>query len=168
VKTVTDRIFWHFDFGFVADGSAGESAFPGGESYEVLEFAERLQSSKRLPELNSAPVASWVLARLFDLTKGHMPSKPVAMVAGPMAEYFVSLIAVTRELKPAAFLHLSGRQDMVILQTSTPEGTSAFDVIHAFYSALITAPLELHPCQWSVRGPNKLVAFGWDGTAFCT
>jgi len=161
-----ERVFWHSDFGFVAEGSASDSAFPGGESYEVLPFAERLLSSKRLPDLSGAPVASWLLARLFALTHGHMLRDPFSDFSSHLAGYLISFAAFTQQLQPTAFLHICGLTDMVTLQANTPEGTKAYDVIHGFYSALLAQPQELRPCKWTVTAPEQTVSFGWSGTHF--
>ena len=42
----------------------GSSSMIGGESFDWYDLDEAFQSSGHLPDLNGAPIASWVLARL--------------------------------------------------------------------------------------------------------
>jgi hypothetical protein len=66
-------IFTSGEYSFVYDGRSFGCFRP---NIQAKDFAERLKASKRLPRtLGSAPISSWLLARLAYLTCGQAASE---------------------------------------------------------------------------------------------
>lgn len=95
-----DGVFWHNDMGFVVDPQRMASSFPDAQMIEQLQFAQVLKSSGKLPSLGPAPVASWLLARLFQLTLERLGFETHGKIYNDGGGYYLNFVAFTRDLRP--------------------------------------------------------------------
>lgn len=171
-----DGVFWHDEFGFVVDPHHMPSRFPAAQPFELLRFDERLSSSGKLPRLNQSPVASWLVARLFQLTRERLCYETVHQCFNDGGGYWLNFISFTRELKPLAFLNLHANSSRVQLWGTCSDDIAPSTVINAFVGALMAQPDDLMICKWTItdsdppdrdkRRFGDTNIFGWDGSKF--
>ncbi|MGL6074239.1 MAG: hypothetical protein ACRC8S_08765 [Fimbriiglobus sp.] len=171
-----DGVFWHDDMGFVVDPQKMPASFPDAVKIEVIDFAERLEASGKLPPLGPAPVASWLLARLFQLTRDRLGFDTNERIRNDGGGYYLNFVAFTRKLKPVAFFMLHGQSKSVRLWGTCPSEISPEAVLLAFSESLLENPTDLMVCKVTtidtdppnlhVKRTGKPIVFGWDGTGF--
>src|SRR5262245_41810283 len=103
-----DGVFWRGDMGFVVDPQHMSSSFPDAKNLEQPDFAGVLSSSGKLPSLGTAPVASWLLARLFQISRDRLGIETHGRSYNDGGGYYLNFVAFTRDLRPAAFFNLHG------------------------------------------------------------
>jgi len=171
-----DSAFWHGDFGFLIDRShLPLSAVKELSAFRDDRFADFLESSSRLPILNGAPVASWLLPRLAEVTRGSINLDDQERVRNDGGCVFLKWISFTKEMKPRAFFNLLCYSNRIIIQGKCMSNTVPCDLASAFISPLLEHPEGLR--KWKVlvtdtdppNAPGKLgrtYVFGWDGAKF--
>jgi hypothetical protein len=171
-----DGVFWHDDLGFVVDSQHMASSFPDARRIDEHQLAVRLDSSGKLPPLGPAPVASWVLARLFCLTRERLGFETHARLYHDGSGYYLNFVVFTRDLRPAAFLNLHGNSAGVrVWGTCTPEFCPDA-IMKAFIDVLLENPNDLNVCKLTTidtdpvdldkRRLGKPHVYGWDGLKF--
>src|SRR5579875_2767175 len=102
-----DSAFWHEDFGFLIDRShLPLSAVEELSAFRDDKFADFLESSRRLPNLKGAPVASWLLPRLAEVTRGGINLDDEEQVHNHGGCVSLKWVSFTKEMKPRAFFNL--------------------------------------------------------------
>src|SRR5262245_5305900 len=171
-----DGVFWCDDMGFVVDPQGMESSFPDARSIQQPEFAAILESSGKLPPPGPAPVASWLLARLFQLTRERLGFETHGRSYNDGGGYYLNFVAFTRDLRPAAFFNLHADSAGVRVWGTCARDFSADAVLKSFTEALLENPNELMACKLTtidtdppdlhMRRFGKPHVFGWDGSRF--
>jgi hypothetical protein len=168
-------VFWNDDTGFVVDPQSLPSRFPHGMEFRELEFAGRLLESGALPELSGAPVASWVLARLFALPGERLGFEARCRLRNDGGGFHLNWVAFDRSLCPAAFFDLAGYPTAVWLYGGCSPLFDSESVVAAFTNSLTSEPLVLTPCRVEIvdtdppEAPGKFgrtFVYGWDGGRF--
>lgn len=171
-----DGVFWHDDMGFVVDPQHMASSFPDGKNFDQPEFAEILKSSAKLPSLGPAPVASWLLARLFQLTRERLGYETHGRSYNDGGGYYLNFVAFTRDLKPAAFFNLHGDSAGARLWGSCAAEFTPDAILKSFSEAILENPSDLMVCKLTTidtdppdldkRRFGKPRVYGWDGSKF--
>lgn len=167
----TDQYQYHFD-----RPTQGPAGLPF-HAEDLLD--ERLVPTHKLPaELGSAPVASWVLARLRDLAPESIPETQEDFVDG--GAYCVEMAAMQGETTIAE-LQIQGDSFGVVLIGYARSEEEAAKIFEDFTKCLLTAPQNIAVCRWEIYDPEweddpscytpeptseSRNEFGWDGTTF--
>lgn len=171
-----DGVFWQGRLGFVVDRGWAESHIADGRAIERIDIGPLLEFSGRLPDLGLAPVASWLVARLFQSTGNRLGFEPHARLRNDGGGVPIHLIAFTESLKPVAFLFLRGESSGIELWGECAAEVSLDQITSAFASALIENPDHLMRCKLTTIDADPLNlpgrrygtphVFGWDGRKF--
>src|SRR5262245_41672265 len=171
-----DGVFWRDDMGFVVDPQHMASSFPDAMKIEQPDFAGSLSSSGKLPSLGPAPVASWLLARLFRLTRERLGFETHDRRYNDGGGYCLNFVAFTRDLRPAAFFNVHGDSLGVRIWGTCAAEFSPQAVLHSFMVALLEDANDLMACKLTTidtdppnldkRRFGKPHVFGWDGSKF--
>jgi hypothetical protein len=169
-------VFWNANIGFVVDRHHMPSQFPDAKKIEQPDFADLLQASGKLPSLGPAPVASWVLARLFHLTNEGLGFGTHDRCYNDGGGYYLNFIAFTRAMKPTAFFYLHGTSNRIRLWGTCAGDASADTILASIADALTENPMELIACKLTTvdtdppdlhkRRFGKPHVYGWDGNKF--
>jgi hypothetical protein len=171
-----DGVFWHNGFGFVVARRWAESHFPDRRKIDRTDIALRLEASGRLPNLAAAPVASWLVARLFELTRQRLGFETHARLRNDGGSIPLHLIAFTECLKPVAFLDLRADSTGIEFWGECAADIDPDQITSVFLSALLAHPDALVKCKLTTIDtdppdlPHRRVGephvFGWNGTRF--
>jgi hypothetical protein len=170
-----EGVFWHGDMGFVVDPCKMSSNFPDARTIERWEIGESLKASGKLPSLGPAPVASWMLARLFQLTKERLGFDTHDRRGSDGGGYYLNFVAFSRHLKPEAFFYVHGDSAGVRFWGTCAANVSPETVVTNFTEAVLENPTELTVCKLTTvdtdppdlkRRYGKPHVFGWDGNKF--
>lgn len=162
---------------FVCDRKVTNVQLPGSVSLQANDAATMLRESKRLPELNGAPVAAWTLARLAALAGARFPFTYGQIVGSDGDDFWIMALAFSsvRAIKPIGSISLLGSRTYVKLWINVIAPYTPEQVRDAFVSYLLDAPKDLRRATvtvvyTSVDDPNhgKHVPYtlGWDGSSF--
>lgn len=167
-----DGVFWQSECGFVID-RGDWSHFPDRMKIERADIDPILSASGRLPSLGPAPVASWVVARLFHLTGERLGIETHARLRNDGGGVPLRFIAFTPSLQPLAFLFLHCDSWGIDLSGECAGDALPEQITGAFISALLEKPNELTVCKLVTidtdppdlphRRRGKPHVFGWDG-----
>lgn len=146
-----DSAFWHDDFGFLFD----RTHLPVASTTEMQEFedssvAEKLEANGLLPNLNGAPVASWVLPRLVEITRDGINLDDGERLRNDGGCVFLKWVAFTRSLTPRAFFSLLCYSNRITAFGHRMANTQASDLMSAFIAALIEEPYAIRKWRVSV------------------
>ncbi|MEQ9498547.1 MAG: hypothetical protein RIT81_16850 [Deltaproteobacteria bacterium] len=139
------------------------------QDFAVEDLDERF--TPHLPELNGAPVASWVFARLGALVGGEDATRRLALDPDTVEHVddalFVIDFVVRRGEAPVAKIQLQGGTIGVALLGVTADAA----VVEAFEAALLAAVDEVATCRVMTldpaAGPDASVQrFGFDGARY--
>jgi hypothetical protein len=129
-----------------------DRTFRGGDKLQELvddTFDLRLTNTGRVPNLDGAPVASWLLARLGKLTDEGM-----ACLFGEESNdgggYAIAFFALDEREDLAAEFQLQGNSMGAAVFGDCVSTCSPEDVLQALAQALLANPEELVPCELSV------------------
>jgi hypothetical protein len=171
-----DGVFWSGDVGFVVDPHHMASRFAHARSIDQPDFAAVLKASGKLPSLGPAPVASWLLARLFQLTRERLGFETHGRSYNDGGGYYLNLVAFTRDLKPAAFFNVHGHSRGVRIWGTCGEEFAPAAILEAFTEAILESPNDLMICKLTTvdtdppdldkRRFGKPHVYGWDGSSF--
>lgn len=171
-----DGVFWRDDMGFVVDPQCMSSSFPDARNIDQPNFGEILKSSEKLPSLGPAPVASWLLARMFQLTRERLGFETHGRSYNDGGGYYLNIVAFTRDLRPAAFFNLHGDSTGVRLWGTCSSEFSPEAILKSFGEVLLESPDDLMKCKLTTIDsdpPNldkqrfgKPHIYGWDGSKF--
>jgi hypothetical protein len=75
--TAIPAAFWSGECGFVCEDHYREIDLPGALTLTRTAIEKTLESSGRLPRLDGAPVASWLLARIALLSADRFPRSAI-------------------------------------------------------------------------------------------
>lgn len=149
------------------------SSFPDAKTFHEPHFAAILKASERLPSLGPAPVASWLLARLFQLTRERLGFETHGRSYNDGGGYYVNFVAFTRDLRPAAFFNVHGDSAGVRVWETCAATFSPEAVLKAFTDAILDRPNDLMLCKLTTidtdppdldrRRHGKPQVYGWDG-----
>jgi hypothetical protein len=137
------------------------------------DFALRLTRSGTLPDLNGAPVASWILARLARLTEDRLGLAEEEHVdgGGYMIEFVVYRIPTgpdpqqllmfgleqsdlsIEDLPVAAFQFQADMTGAGVIGQRVPD-CPAEEILEAFAAELLAAPTDLTPRELAVYDPE--------------
>jgi hypothetical protein len=166
---------WSADVGFVCDTRFTDAQLPGASATSNAHYDQVLAASGRLPDLNGAPVASWVLARLAKLSSQRFPYEHGQVFGSDGGDFWFRFIAFTLELRPLGTLTLLADASSVKLWAQISPASESQRVIDGFTSCLLAEPQGLARCQLTVAytnfaDPNQWkrlpFVFGWDGQRF--
>lgn len=116
-----------------------------GESFDWYDLDEAFQNSGQLPDLNGAPIASWVLARLRRLIPGLPASSDEENDGGGFCFNFD--VQKDRELVASIQLQGDTISPIVLGHGSADVGDS---LKAAFVSALLKTPNDLEECCYRI------------------
>jgi hypothetical protein len=163
---------WSGDFGFICEDRYQDVQFPVRASVQRENFEQDLIDSRRLPELNGAPVASWLLARIARLAGCRFPYAFGEVVGSDGADYWLRFLCMTKPAKPAGVVHCSGKADGLELSVSLIKPSDGEAILDAFTEALLQNAAEVKRCRIVVQYTEMTdpeIAFhipkvyGWDG-----
>jgi hypothetical protein len=171
-----DSAFWHDDFGFLIDPSHHSvNSTAESRDFRDASIADVLQSSDRLPNLNGAPVASWLLSRLVEATRGGINLDDQENQHNDGGCIYLRWVAFTKALKPRAFFAVLCYSNRIVMAGKCMSNTEPMELAAAFLAPLLEQPGALR--KWRVyatdtdppSAPGKCgrrYVFGWDGTKF--
>ncbi len=171
-----DGVFWDGDVGFVVDQQRLPSSFADGISIPTFSLDQLLIDCGRLPLLGPAPVASWLLARLMQLTTEGLGFGAYEKVYNDGGGYSINFVAFSRDMQPLAFFNVLGSSSSCRCwgQASSPFPPEI--LIQTFIHALTSDVTDLMECKvtcFDTDPPNlpkrrigKPHVFGWDGSRF--
>jgi hypothetical protein len=137
---------------FVVDTSRSETDLEA--PLEICEdcFDEVLRRSGRLPAtLGSAPVASWLLARLVRLTDHGLGFPTTANIQwNDGGGYMIDFVAFDQDRSGIADFQLQGNTEGVAVLGDCGNGWTPEEVLGEFAGALLAAPEEVAPSQLGV------------------
>lgn len=162
---------------FVCDRKFTNVQLPGSVSIQANDAASTLGESKRLPELNGAPVAAWALARLAALAGARFPFTYGQVVGSDGDDFWIMALAFSSvgAIRPIGSISLLGSRAYVKLWINAIPPYTPEQVRDAFVSYLLETPKNLSRATvtvvyTSVDDPNhgKHVPYtlGWDGSSF--
>jgi hypothetical protein len=173
-----DSAFWHEDFGFLLDRSCIDvPVVPTSETKAFREnrVAEICESSGRLPNLNGAPVASWFLPRLVEVSRGGIYLDDGEHLNNDGGDVCLYWVAFTKTLKPRSFFKLHCYSNRITMDGTCMPNTEPADLVAAFLAPLLENSSAIRVWRVSVRDtdpPNapgtfgRSYVFGWDGIKF--
>ena len=172
-----DGVFWHSDMGFLIDSCKISSSFPDAQTIEQREIGESLKASGQLPSLGPAPVASWLLARLFHLTRERLGFETQDRSYNDGGGYYLDFVTFSRDLKPEAFFYVHGHSSGVRFWGTCATDVSPEGVLKTFMDAVLESPTELMVCKLTTsirirpsldkRSHHRRAArVWWDGNKF--
>ncbi len=106
-----DGVFWQNELGFVVDKHKMPSSFPSGDIFGPVSLRALLLDSKKLPNLGAAPVASWLLARLMQLTNEGLGFERNDRLYNDGGGYYLNFITFSRNMTPLAFFNVHGTSE---------------------------------------------------------
>jgi len=126
--------------------------------------------------LGPAPVASWLLARLFQVTRERLGFETHGRSYNDGGGYYVNFIAFSRDLRPAAFFDLHADSTGVRLWGTCSADVSPDIILKSFVGALLENANDLMVCKLTTidtdpadlgkRRFGKPQVYGWDGAKF--
>jgi len=137
-------------------------------------IAEFIEQSGRLPALHGAPVASWLLSRLFVMSKGNLGIDEKELLYNDGGCVWTDWEVFSQSFNPRGFVRLICHVHRIDAEVRVPAGIDAKVVLGAFLEAVMAEPEDLRKCRVSVIDtdpPNggrfgKKYVFGWDGKRF--
>ncbi len=171
-----DGVFWHDDVGYVVDMHRMPSSFPDGVTFGPAVLDDMVRAAAGFPDLGTAPLASWLIARLFHLTRERLGFETTSKLYNDGGGFYVNLIVFTRVLKPFAFIYVHGTSNNCRCWGQCARPHEATTVISSFVDSLTSEPMALMQCHLTVvdtdppdldkRRFSKPYPLGWDGTRF--
>ena len=171
-----DSAFWHDDFGFLIDRSHTHIASTADlRAFRDDFIADVLDASGRLPNLNGAPVASWFLPRLVEVTRAGINLDDQEQLHNDGGGIYLEWVAFTKAFKPRSFFNVRCYSNRIVMDGKCMANTEPGELVAAFLASLLEAPGVLRKWRVSVidvdppKGPGKLgrkYVFGWDGRRF--
>lgn len=171
-----DGVFWHNDVGYVVDIHGLPSAFPQALNFGPIVLDDMVQAAPGLPDIGTAPVASWLIARLLHLTRERVGFETTAKLYNDGGGYCLNFIAFTRDMKPIAFFYVQGTSQHCRCWGQCAPSQDPRDVVSSFVQALVADPTQLMECHLIVvdtdppnltqRRFGKPYELGWNGVSF--
>lgn len=149
------------------------------ESLLCEELDLQLQATNKLPDLNGAPVASWLLARLLALTDNGFEDQVRERNDG--GGFVLEFVVYNDADDPVASFQLQGNTEGIAILGERSGDHSNDAIVHAFVSATVDAPVDLQQCRHLIKDPEwrhepdafsptpvkgSTNRYGWDGTRF--
>ena len=152
------------DFFFV---DPQEFATPAVKTWKAKNDAtEELATIGAGLKLGGAPLASWVLARLADLSESSLFPGDFVRREGELGGYRIRLLAV-RGTEPVARLRLAAECGATMLTATAPDLETAAAAARALIDALKAEPDSLGRCRVTVPARelgNHRNEYGYDGS----
>ena len=171
-----DGVYWHEDVGYVVDTHRMPSSFPDGVTFGPVVLDDLIRAAPGLLDLGTAPLASWLVARLFHLTRERLGFETTTKLYNDGGGFYVNLIAFTRDLKPFAFFYVHGTSADCRCYGQCARSHEPGVMISSFVESLTSEPMKLMQCHLTVidtdppdldkRRLGKPYSLGWDGTRF--
>ena len=171
-----DSAFWYDDFGFLIDRTHHPVAAGAGlKAFGDSEIAEKLEASGRLPALGGAPVASWLLPRLVEITRGGIQLDDQERILNDGGCVYLKWLAFTKTLKPRAFFSLIAYPNRIKVRGDCLPNTEPAQLVAAFLAPLVEHPDALRKWRVSVTDTDppsapgtlgRTYIFGWNATKF--
>ena len=171
-----DSAFWYDDFGFLIDRTHHPVAARADlKAFADSEIAERLEASGRLPVLGGAPVASWLLPRLVEITRGGIQLDDQEQICNDGGCVYLKWVAFTKTLDPRAFFSLISYPNRIKMHGNCMPNTEPAQLVSAFLAPLLEHADALRKWEVSVTDTDPPTApgtlggpyiFGWNGTKF--
>jgi hypothetical protein len=171
-----DGVFWYNDMGFVVDIHKMPSSFPGGIKFGPVVLDDMLRKAAGFPNLGRAPVASWIIARLFHLTNERLGFETTAKIHADGGGFYLNLIAFSRDFKPLAFFYVHGTSVNCSCWGQCSRQHEPANLISSFINSLVTEPLDLMKCCLTTIDTDppdldkrrfcKPYTLGWNGKDF--
>ncbi len=174
-KAQLQDAFWHGLFGFLGEAGYRAVDLPKTFTIKHLDFHTALSNSGRLPDMNDAPVASWVLARLAFLSGRKFPYGYDEVTGSDGGDFWLRYYVLSDDLTPRGMITLSGHHLRVDLWANPFREEDGAAMSEAFIQALLENPLQLRKCRITVQytemtDPNfnwiMPRIHGWDGHRF--
>ncbi len=143
--------FWQNELGFVVDKHKMPSSFPSGDIFGPVSLRALLLDSKKLPNLGAAPVASWLLARLMQLTNeglGFERNDRLYNDGGGYTEFHHILAQMT----PLAFFNVHGTSKNARVWGNVPLAFYRRNYLRPLFDALVVNVDDLMQCRLVYRG----------------
>lgn len=176
MKDAMERVFWSADIGFVVDlQHMRATRLTDSATLKELKVADELEQTGRLPHRGGAPVASWIIARLLELTHGGIGIDERENLFNDGGVIQLDWIAFSRALKPVAMFQQLCYSNRVELHGQVLRSVGAAALKAALLDALLLEPKTVRVCRITVTdtdpptAPGKLgrrYVFGWDGKQF--
>jgi hypothetical protein len=171
-----DGVFWQDELGFVVDKHRMPSSFSGGDIFGPVSLRALLLDTKKLPNLGAAPVASWLLARLMQLTDEGLGFERNDRLYNDGGGYYLNFITFSRNMTPLAFFNVHGSSDDCSCWGQCTAGFLSAKLLATFVDALVVNVDDLMECRLVYRDtdPSNLdkrrigrpCVMGWDGTSY--
>jgi hypothetical protein len=149
-RTEVRDAFWEGDLGFVCNSRIADADLPDSTSLHWPDYAPRLLAGGRLPDLQGAPVASWVLARCALLCGTRFPYGYDAVSGSDGGNFWLSFICFTRDFKPVGTLAVAGGELDLGLYVTSRAPHAPHLLAEAFTAHLLGKPLDLKKCLLTV------------------
>ena len=143
-------------------------------------FEPRIVESGRVPDLNGAPLASWLLSRLAHLTDDGVPSSGRERNDGGGWTIPFVVRDATND-RPVASFQLQGSMGGLDVVGDRAADCSSEQLLNALIAAVLDRPTDLMPCRLTVvdpewrhdpdgyvprPAPGGRNRYGWDGSRF--
>lgn len=145
-----DGVFWHNDVGYVVDIHRMPSSFPDGETFGPVVLDDLIRAAIGHLGLGMAPLASWLVARLFHLTRERLGFETTTKLYNDGGGFYVNLIAFSRDLKPFAFFYVHGTSDFCRCYGQCARPYEAGALISSLVESLISEPKAVMKCHLTV------------------
>ena len=167
--------FWRNHFGFVAEARYHDVELPKSFFAKYDALHKIFTDSKQLSDLNGAPVASWVLARLAFLAGRKFPYGYGEVIGSDGGDFWLRFYCLSEELAASGVVTLSGSNlgvNLWINHLREEDGNGIYD---AFTQEMLVDPSAVSKCRIVVQNtdmadPNIRFLipriYGWDGQVF--
>ncbi len=143
--------FWQNELGFVVDKHKMPSSFPSGDIFGPVSLRALLLDSKKLPNLGAAPVASWLLARLMQLTNEGLGFERNDRLYNDGGGYYLNFITFSRNMTPLAFFNVHGTSEECSCWGQCTAGFLSTKLLATFVDALVVNVDDLMQCRLVYR-----------------
>jgi hypothetical protein len=174
-KKQVEDAFWSSGVGFVCVPLFTDAQLPGASAVSEPLYHDVLSRSGHVPDLNGAPLASWVLARVGKLASRRFPYHHGQVFGSDGGDFWLRFVAFTPEFRPLGTLSLTGDELTMKLWAQISPPSDPKQVIASFTECLLAQPRDLRSTQLTViytdfADPNHWkrlpFVFGWDGNQF--
>jgi hypothetical protein len=168
-------VTWSGEYGFVCEDRYRDVHFEPCAWVTRKHFEQYLTESKRLPNLDGAPVASWFLARVARLAGRKFPFSFGQVIGSDGADYWTRFFCLGRPATPVGMLHRSGSVEGIALSLGLLKPVDGEAVLEAFAEALLVMPHNVALCrvivQYTEMTDPKVSfhvpkVYGWDGRRY--
>lgn len=149
------------------------------ESLVCEDLDLKMQATNKLPALNGAPVASWVLARLLAMTDNGFEDEVRERNDG--GGFVLEFVVYKDTDTPVASFQLQGNTEGIAMLGERSGNHPNDQIVHAFVSAVVESPMDLKECRHLIKDPEwqhepgtfsptpvkgSTNQYGWDGSKF--